>query len=40
MQFKNPNQEGVNSNFLTMLTRDEWSGKIGDAYKGILWKRH
>ena len=33
VQFKNPNQEGVNSNFLTMLTSDEWSGKITDAYK-------
>ena len=33
VQFKNPNQEGVNSNFLTMLTSDEWSGKIADAYK-------
>ena len=33
VQFKNPNQEGVNSNFLTMLTSDEWAGKIADAYK-------
>lgn len=38
VQFKNPNQEGVNSNFLTMLTSDEWSGKIADAYKEYYGK--
>lgn len=38
VQFKNPNQEGVNSNFLTMLTSDEWAGKIADAYKEYYGK--
>lgn len=38
VQFKNPNQEGVNSNFLTMLTSDEWAGKIADAYKAYYGK--
>lgn len=38
IQFKNPTQEGVNSNFLTMLTSDEWSAKIADAYKDYYGK--
>lgn len=33
VQFKDPNQEGVNSNFLTMLTSPEWSEKLADAYE-------
>jgi iron(III) transport system substrate-binding protein len=32
MQFKDPNQEGVNFNFLTMITSPEWSKKLADAY--------
>ena len=34
--FKNPEQEQVNMNFLVMLTNDEWSGKLADAYSA--WK--
>ncbi len=30
--FKSPNSEQVNMNFLIMLTNDEWSGKLKDAY--------
>lgn len=33
IQFKDPNQEGVNSNFLTMLTSPEWSVKLEEAYR-------
>ena len=33
VQFKDPNQEGVNSNFLTMITSKEWSDKLADAYE-------
>lgn len=35
VQFKNPFQEGVNSNFLTMVTSPEWSGKLAAAYKDL-----
>ncbi len=34
--FKNPQNETVNMNFLTMLTNDYWSGKLAEAYKA--WK--
>ena len=34
--FKNPQNETVNMNFLTMLTNDYWSGKLTEAYKA--WK--
>ncbi len=34
--FKNPENETVNMNFLVMLTSDEWSGKLAEAYKA--WK--
>lgn len=30
--FKSPTDEQVNMNFLIMLTNDEWSGKLKDAY--------
>lgn len=30
--FKSPNSEQVNMNFLIMLTGEEWSGKLEDAY--------
>ncbi|MDR1832751.1 MAG: ABC transporter substrate-binding protein [Fusobacteriaceae bacterium] len=33
IQFKDPNTEGVNANFLTMLVTDEWAGKLAAAYK-------
>lgn len=38
VQFKDPNQEGVNSNFLTMLTNKEWSDKLAIAYKNYFGK--
>ena len=38
VQFKNPPQEGVNSNFLTMLTSDKWAAKIAQAYKDYYGK--
>jgi len=38
LQFKNPFQEGVNANFLTMCTSPEWSAKIADAYKSYFGK--
>lgn len=34
--FKSPTGEQVNMNFLIMLTSDEWSAKLADAYKA--WK--
>ncbi|MDO4547697.1 MAG: ABC transporter substrate-binding protein [Clostridia bacterium] len=33
--FKNPENEQVNMNFLVMLTSDEWSGKLAEAYKSL-----
>jgi iron(III) transport system substrate-binding protein len=38
LNFKNPFQEGVNANFLTMCTSDEWSAKIAKAYKSYYGK--
>lgn len=37
-QFKNPFQEGVNANFLTMVTKPEVAEKIADAYKDYFGK--
>ena len=34
--FKNPTTEKVNMNFLVMLTSDDWSAKLAEAYKA--WK--
>ena len=34
--FKNPKDETVNMNFLVMLTSEEWSNKLAEAYKE--WK--
>lgn len=34
--FKNPETEQVNMNFLIMLTSEEWSAKLAEAYK--TWK--
>ena len=36
--FKSPDQEQVNMNFLVMLTNDEWSGKLAEAYKNLYGK--
>lgn len=38
IQFKDPNQEGVNSNFLTMITNEKWSKELADAYKDLYGK--
>ncbi|MDD3928604.1 MAG: extracellular solute-binding protein [Sphaerochaeta sp.] len=38
LMFKNPFQEGVNANFLTMITNDYWSAKIAAAYKNYFGK--
>ncbi len=36
--FKNPESEQVNMNFLVMLTSDDWSAKLADAYKAWAGK--
>ena len=36
--FKNPENEQVNMNFLIMLTTDDWSNKLADAYKAWAGK--
>ena len=36
--FKNPENETVNMNFLVMLTNDEWSAKLAEAYKALYGK--
>lgn len=33
--FKTPDAEQVNMNFLVMLTNEEWSGKLAEAYKNL-----
>ena len=38
IQMKDAFQEGVNLNFLTMLTSPEWSQKLADAYKELYGK--
>lgn len=38
LQFKDPFSEGVNMNFFTMITRDDWANKISDAYKEYFGK--
>ena len=39
IQFKAPNTEGVNMNFLTMLTSPEWSAKLEQAYQKRYGRR-
>lgn len=36
--FKDPTNEAVGMNFLVMLTGEEWSGKLADAYKAYYGK--
>jgi len=36
--FKNPEDEPVGMNFLIMLTSDEWTKKLGEAYKSFYGK--
>ncbi|MCQ2412091.1 MAG: extracellular solute-binding protein [Sphaerochaetaceae bacterium] len=38
VQTKDGFQEGVNLNFFTMITRDDWAQKIADAYKALYGK--
>ncbi len=39
IQFKDPKSEGVNANFLTMLTSPEWSAKLNKAYEELYGKK-
>lgn len=39
VQFKDPKLEGVNQNFLTMLTSPEWSVKLEKAYQNLYGKK-
>ncbi|GHV95325.1 ABC transporter substrate-binding protein [Spirochaetia bacterium] len=39
VQFKDPNTEGVNMNFLTMLTSPEWSAKLASAYEKLYGRK-
>jgi len=39
VQFKDPKLEGVNANFLTMITSPEWSGKLAKAYEDLYGKK-
>jgi iron(III) transport system substrate-binding protein len=39
VQFKDPKLEGVNQNFLTMLTSPEWSAKLDKAYLDLYGKK-
>ena len=39
VQFKDPNTEGVNMNFLTMITSPEWAAKIDKAYQDLYGKK-
>ncbi len=39
IQFKDPKSEGVNANFLTMITSPEWSAKLEKAYEDLYGKK-
>ena len=39
IQFKDPKVEGVNMNFLTMITSPEWSAKLDKAYENLYSKK-
>lgn len=39
VQFKDPKAEGVNANFLTMITSPEWSAKLERAYQDLYGKK-
>jgi iron(III) transport system substrate-binding protein len=39
VQFKDPNTEGVNMNFLTMLTSPEWSARLEKAYENLYGRK-
>lgn len=38
LQFKDPFSEGVNMNFFTMVTRDDWAKRLSDAYRALYGK--
>jgi len=39
VQFKDPKQEGVNANFLTMVTSPTWSERLAKAYEDLYGKK-
>jgi iron(III) transport system substrate-binding protein len=39
IQFKDPKSEGVNANFLTMITSPEWAAKLDKAYEQRYGKK-
>lgn len=39
IQFKDPKSEGVNSNFLTMITSPEWAARLDKAYSDLYGKK-
>ena len=39
IQFKDPNTEGVNMNFLTMITSPEWAAKLEKAYESYYGRK-
>ena len=39
IQFKDPNTEGVNMNFLTMITSPEWAAKLDKAYEDLYGRK-
>ena len=39
IQFKDPKLEGVNANFLTMITSPEWAAKLDKAYTDLYGKK-
>ena len=39
VQFKDPKSEGVNANFLTMITSPEWAAKLDKAYTDLYGKK-
>jgi len=39
IQFKDPKAEGVNANFLTMITSPEWAARLEQAYKARYNKK-
>ena len=39
IQFKDPKLEGVNANFLTMITSPEWADKLDKAYTDLYGKK-
>ena len=39
VHFKDPNTEGVNMNFLTMITSPEWAAKLDKAYENLYGKK-